>query len=78
MTVLSVYASQAGLDDSFKYLFYENLQWTLCFRSYLFVGISMVTLERMLMDMRESMTVEDLEDVICRVREFLNLLSPTT
>ena len=38
----------------------------------------MVTLERMLMDMRESMMVEDLEGVICRVREFLNLLSPTT
>ena len=29
VTVLSVYAPQAGLDDSVKDLFYENLQWTL-------------------------------------------------
>ena len=29
VTVLCVYAPQAGLDDSVKYLFYENLQWTL-------------------------------------------------
>ena len=28
VTVLSVYAPQAGLDDV-KHLFYENLQWTL-------------------------------------------------
>ena len=28
-TVLSVYALQAGLDDSVKDLFNENLQWTL-------------------------------------------------
>ena len=38
----------------------------------------MVTLERMQMDMREFMVVENLEDVIWRAREFLNLLSPTT
>ena len=37
----------------------------------------MVTLERMQMDMREFMAVEDLEDVIWRLREFLNLLSLT-
>ena len=37
----------------------------------------MVTLERMQMDMREFMVVEDLEDVIWRLREFLNLLSLT-
>ena len=29
LTVLLVYASQVGLDDSVKVLFYENLQWTL-------------------------------------------------
>ena len=29
MTVLSVYTPQAGLDDSVKDMFYENLQWTL-------------------------------------------------
>ena len=29
VTVLSVYAPQAGLDDIVKDLFYENLQWTL-------------------------------------------------
>ena len=34
----------------------------------------MVTLERMQMGMREFMLVEGLEDVIWRVREFLNLL----
>ena len=33
-------------------------------RSYLFVGISIVTLERMLMNMREFMVIEDLEDII--------------
>ena len=38
----------------------------------------MVTLERMKMDMREFMVVEDLEELIWRVREFLSLLSPTT
>ena len=37
----------------------------------------MVTLERMQMDMREFMVAEDLEEVIWRVTEFLNLLSPT-
>ena len=82
VTVLSVYVPQAALDDSVKDLFYENLQWTLAkirfLRSYLFVGISMFTLERMQMDMREFMVVEDLEDVIWRATEFLNLLSPTT
>ena len=48
VTVLSVYAPQAGLDDCVKDLFYENLQWTLTklmlLRSYLFVRISMVIL----------------------------------
>ena len=44
----------------------------------MFVGISVVTLQRMQMDIREFMVVEDLEDVICRVREFLNLMLPTT
>ena len=34
----------------------------------------MVPLEKMEMDMREFMVVEDLEDVIWRAREFLNLL----
>ena len=29
VTVLSVYAAQAGLDDSIKDLFYENLHWSL-------------------------------------------------
>ena len=29
MTVLLVYVPQAGLDDSVKDMFYENLQWTL-------------------------------------------------
>ena len=29
VTVLSVYALQAGLHDSVKDLFYKNLQWTL-------------------------------------------------
>ena len=29
VTVLSVYATQVGLDDCIKDLFYENLQWTL-------------------------------------------------
>ena len=29
LTLLSVYASQAVLDDSVKDLFHENLQWTL-------------------------------------------------
>ena len=28
VTVLSVYAPQAGFDDTVKDLFYENLQWT--------------------------------------------------
>ena len=37
----------------------------------------MVTLERMRMEMREFMVAEDLEEVIWRVTEFLNLLSPT-
>ena len=48
VTVLSVYAPQAGLDHSVKDLFYENLQWTLTklmlLRSYLFLRISMVIL----------------------------------
>ena len=48
VTVLSVYAPQAGLDDCVKDLFYENLQWTLTklmlLRSYLFLRISMVIL----------------------------------
>ena len=38
----------------------------------------MATLGKMQMSMREFMVVEDLEDVMWRVREFLNLLSPTT
>ena len=38
----------------------------------------MVTLERMQMDMTEFMVVEHLEDIIWRMREFLNLLSLTT
>ena len=50
VTVPSVYAPQAGLDVGFKDLFYGNLQWIQtklgASRSYLFVGISMVTLER--------------------------------
>ena len=29
MTVLLVYAPQAGLDDSLKILFYKNLRWTM-------------------------------------------------
>ena len=29
VTVLSIYAPQAGPDDSLKDLFYENLQWPL-------------------------------------------------
>ena len=29
LTVLSVYVTQAGLDDSVKDLFYENIQWKL-------------------------------------------------
>ena len=38
----------------------------------------MGTLERMQMAVRVFMVVEDLEDVMWRVREFLNLLLPTT
>ena len=81
VAVLSVYAPQAGLDGSVKDLFYENLQWTLTKISasvILFVcGDFNGTMERMQMDMRELMVVEDLEDIIWRAREFLNLLSPT-
>ena len=80
MTVLTPYTPQACLDGSVTDLFHENLQWTLAkigASETLFVGISMVTLKRMQMDMRKFMVVEDLEDVISRVREFLNLLSPT-
>ena len=80
MTVLTPYTPQACLDGSVTDLFQENLQWTLAkigASENLFVGISMVTLERMQMDMRKFMVVEDLEDVISRVREFLNLLSRT-
>ena len=80
MTVLTPYTPQACLDGRVKDLFHENLQWTLAkigASENLFVGISMVTLERMQMDMRKFMVVEDLEDVISRVREFLNLLSRT-
>ena len=76
MTVLTPYTPQACLDGSVTDLFHENLQWTLAkigASENLFVGIYMVTLERMQMDMM----VEDLEDVISRVREFLNLLSRT-
>ena len=40
-------------------MFHENLK-----RSYLSVGISMATSEKMQMEMREFMVVEDLEDVI--------------
>ena len=36
----------------------------------------MATLERMRMDMREVMVIEDLEDVIWRFREFLNCYRP--
>ena len=68
VTVLLVYAPQAGLDDSVKDLYYENLQCTLTKISaseiLFFVGISVVTLEKMQMSMREFMVVEDLEDVI--------------
>ena len=80
MTVLTPYTPQACLDGSVTDLFHENLQWTLAkigASENLFVGISMVTLERMQIDMRKFMVVEDLEDVISRVREFLNLLSRT-
>ena len=80
MTVLTPYTPQACLDGSVTDLFHENLQWTLAkigASETLFVGISMVTLKRMQMDMRKFMVVEDLEDVISRLREFLNLLSPT-
>ena len=80
MTVLTPYTPQACLDCSVTDLFHENLQWTLAkigASENLFVGISMVTLEIMQMDMRKFMVVEDLEDVISRVREFLNLLSRT-
>ena len=80
MTVLTPYTPQACLDGSVTDLFHENLQWTLAkigASEKLFVGISMVTLKRMQMDMRKFMVVEDLEDVISRVREFLNLLSRT-
>ena len=81
MTVMSVYAPQAALDDSVKELFYENLKWTLTKISaseILFVcGMSMFTLERMQMDMK-FMVEEDLEDIIWKVRELSNLLSPTT
>ena len=80
MTVLTPYTPQACLDGSVTDLFHENLQWTLAkigASETLFVGISMVTLKRMQMDMRKFMVVEDLEDVISRVREFLNLLSRT-
>ena len=35
-------------------------------------------MESMQMGMREFMVMEDLEDVILRVREFFNLLLPTT
>ena len=38
----------------------------------------MVTFERMQISMKEFMVVEDLEDIIWRMREFLNLLSPLT
>ena len=38
----------------------------------------MVTLERTQMVMREFMVLEDLEDLIWSVREFLNMLSFTT
>ena len=82
MTVLLVNAPQAGLNDTVKDLFYKicngHRPKLLLLRSYLFVGISMITLKRMQMGMREFILVEDLEDVIWRVREFLNLLSPTT
>ena len=68
VTVPLVYAPQAGLDDSVKDLYYENLQCTLTKISaseiLFFVGILMVTLEKMQMSMREFMVVEDLEDVI--------------
>ena len=43
-----------------------HLQKLVLLRPYLFVGISMVTLERMQMGTREFMVVEDLEDVIWR------------
>ena len=61
MTVLTPYTPQACLDGSVTDLFHENLQWTLAkigASENLFVGISMVTLERMQMDMRKFMVVE--------------------
>ena len=58
VTILLVYAPQPGLDDSVKDLFMKiyNGHWLklVLLRSYLFVAISMVTLERMQMDMRDS------------------------
>ena len=93
--VLSVYAPQAGLDDSVKDLFCENLQWTLTKISaseiLFFCGDlngqiadeykclqERMERERIEMGMRKFMVVEDLEDIIWGVREFLNLLSLTT
>ena len=77
VTVLLVYAPQAGLGDSVKDLFYENLHWTLTKISasdILFLWGFQGHIGRMQMGMREFMLVEGLEDVIWRVREFLNLL----
>ena len=78
VTVLLVYAPQTGLDDSAKDQFYENVQWTstkinateILFVCGDFIGHTGKNANRY----EEFIVVEDLEDVIWRVREFLNLL----
>ena len=78
VTFLSVYASQAGLDDNLKDLFYENLQWTLIklvfLRSYFVCGHFSGHIRKNTDGQREFMVVADLEESIWRVREFLNFL----
>ena len=73
VTVLLVYAPQASLDDSMKGLFYENLHWTL----------TKISASEILFVCGDSnghigKNEKDLEDIIWKVREFLNLLSATT
>ena len=68
---------QMSLSDFLHFSRYWAIGVLQLYRSYLLVGISMATFKRIQMGLREFWVVEDFEDLIWRVREFLNLLLPT-
>ena len=72
VTILMVYALHADLNVSVKDLFYENLKWTL-------TKISASKILFVCGDFNGHIKKNvDAYDGICRMKEFLNLLSPTT